>query len=85
MKQGSLKRVIVRREVLALAFGAMIGWSWVALTGTWLEQAGALGAILAFIAGGGALILVGRGVQRRDSLPERAPVRGRRLGRHRRR
>ena len=29
MKQGSLKRVIVRREVLALAFGAMIGWSWV--------------------------------------------------------
>ena len=59
MKQGSLKRVIVRREVLALAFGAMIGWSWVALTGTWLEQAGALGAILAFIAGGGALIFVG--------------------------
>ena len=39
----SLKRVLTRMDTLALAFGAMIGWSWVLLTGTWTEQAGTLG------------------------------------------
>ena len=37
----------------------MIGWSWVALTGVWITDAGTLGAIAAFAVGGGALILVG--------------------------
>jgi amino acid permease len=40
VQQGHLIRVLKRREVLALAFGAMIGWSWVALAGTWLVSAG---------------------------------------------
>ncbi len=31
MPDGHFVRVIKRKEVLALAFGAMIGWSWVAL------------------------------------------------------
>lgn len=52
-------RVINRRQVLALAFGAMVGWSWVALTGIWIDKAGAGGAILAFLLGGGALVFVG--------------------------
>ena len=52
-------RVINKRQVLALAFGAMVGWSWVALTGVWIENAGAVGAMLAFVMGGGALIFVG--------------------------
>jgi APA family basic amino acid/polyamine antiporter len=52
-------RVINRRQVLALAFGAMVGWSWVALTGVWIANAGTLGAMLAFLVGGGALIFVG--------------------------
>jgi amino acid transporter len=52
-------RVIDKRQVLALAFGAMVGWSWVALTGVWIENAGAVGAMLAFVMGGGALIFVG--------------------------
>jgi hypothetical protein len=30
--------------VLTLAFGAMIGWSWVALSGGWVEGAGSGGA-----------------------------------------
>lgn len=55
----ALLRVINRRQVMALAFGAMVGWSWVALTGVWIGNAGAGGAILAFIVGGGALIFVG--------------------------
>lgn len=52
-------RVIGRREVLTLAFGAMIGWSWVALTGGWIQEAGTLGAIMAFAIGGITIIFVG--------------------------
>ncbi len=37
----------------------MVGWSWVALTGVWIADAGTLGAMLAFLLGGGALIFVG--------------------------
>lgn len=52
-------RVLGRREVLALAFGAMIGWSWVVLSGTWISSAGTLGAIVAFLVGGAAILLIG--------------------------
>lgn len=45
--------------MLALAFGAIIGWSWVLLTGQWVQTAGALGAIGAFTAGGVAMIFIG--------------------------
>ena len=48
MSDSSFVRVIKRREVLTLAFGAMIGWSWVALSGGWIETAGSAGAMLAF-------------------------------------
>jgi amino acid transporter len=59
MSNGHFIRVIRRREVLALAFGAMIGWSWVALTGDWIDMAGSLGAMLAFVIGGVVVIFVG--------------------------
>jgi len=59
MSGGQFVRVIRLREILALAFGAMIGWSWVALTGNWIDKAGSLGAMLAFVVGGVAVILVG--------------------------
>jgi len=59
MQDGGFIRVIRRREVLTLAFGAMIGWSWVALTGGWIQQAGTLGAIGAFAIGGITIIFVG--------------------------
>jgi amino acid transporter len=58
-QQGRLIRVLGRREVLALAFGAMIGWSWVALAGTWLESAGSLGAVAAFLVGGAVIAFIG--------------------------
>ncbi|KXS38288.1 MAG: amino acid permease-associated protein [Halomonadaceae bacterium T82-2] len=54
-----LVRVLARGDVLALAFGAMIGWGWIVLTGTAILDAGSLGAILAFIVGGIAVLLVG--------------------------
>lgn len=59
MSEGHFIRVIKRKEVLTLSFGAMIGWSWVALTGGWIQEAGTLGAITAFAIGGITVILVG--------------------------
>jgi amino acid transporter len=58
-QKSSFLRVLGRRDVIALAFGAMIGWSWVVLTGTWISSAGTLGAITAFLVGGGAIAIVG--------------------------
>jgi len=51
-------RVLTRKDVLALAFGAMVGWGWVILSGTWILRAGSLGAILAFAAAGLIMLLV---------------------------
>lgn len=59
MTDGRFLRVIRRKEVLALSFGAMIGWSWVALTGNWIAGAGSLGAIIAFLFGGTVVVFVG--------------------------
>lgn len=56
---GRFIRVIRRKEVLALSFGAMIGWSWVALTGNWIDGAGSAGAMLAFLCGGIVVVFVG--------------------------
>jgi APA family basic amino acid/polyamine antiporter len=53
------KKVLNSRHVLALAFGAMVGWSWVLVAGTWVATAGSLGTLIAFIIGGIAISLVG--------------------------
>ena len=37
----------------------MIGWSWVVLSGAWIDGAGTLGAMLAFAIGGGVMVLIG--------------------------
>lgn len=58
-KPQELARVLARGDVLALAFGAMIGWGWIVLTGTAILNAGSLGAISAFVLGGIAVMLVG--------------------------
>lgn len=57
--QSSLLRVLGRGDVMALSFGAMIGWGWVVLAGDWVNSGGALGAILAFIIGGLMVYFVG--------------------------
>ncbi|MBN2898571.1 MAG: APC family permease [Clostridia bacterium] len=53
------EKVFSKKDIFALAFGAMIGWGWVVLTGSWIQTAGALGAILAFLIGGAMVIFVG--------------------------
>jgi APA family basic amino acid/polyamine antiporter len=52
-------RVLKNREVLVLGFGAMIGWSWVLMTGYWVDTSGSLGTLMAFAAGGLAIALIG--------------------------
>ncbi|MEN9807824.1 MAG: hypothetical protein RL756_2344 [Pseudomonadota bacterium] len=53
------QRVLRARDVVTLAFGAMIGWSWVLLTGYWVDTAGSLGTVVAFLAGGAVIALIG--------------------------
>ncbi|MDN6357922.1 APC family permease [Yaniella sp.] len=55
----SLAKTLSNRDVLALGFGAMIGFGWVVLTKGWLLEAGPGGASLAFLAGGVIMAFVG--------------------------
>jgi amino acid transporter len=55
----SFARVLGSWDVLAIAFGAMIGFGWIVLTGGFLQDAGTLGAVLAFAIGGVIMALVG--------------------------
>ena len=56
---GGLVRTLGRWDVLAVAFGAMIGFGWIVLTGGFLESAGTFGAALAFLIGGVVVAFVG--------------------------
>ena len=58
-KSSGLQKVLGARAVIALSFGAMIGWSWVLLSANWVADAGWLGAPLAFLIGGVAILLIG--------------------------
>ncbi len=57
--QTEFKPVISRVEGLCLAFGAMVGWGWVALAGRWVEQGGAQGSVFAFLLGGLMMLFIG--------------------------
>ncbi len=59
MEDQKLLKVLGNRDVLALAFGAMIGWGWVVTAGLWITEAGSVGAIIAFLIGGLMVVLVG--------------------------
>ncbi len=48
-KGGALKRTLGFWDLLALGFGAIIGWGWLAMGGFWITKAGSFGASLAFI------------------------------------
>ena len=46
-----LQKSLNMKDVLALAFGTMIGWGWIMLAGSWVGNGGTVGAILAFLLG----------------------------------
>lgn len=56
---GEFARILGRGDVLAVAFGAMIGFGWIVLTGEFLSEAGPVGSALAFVIGGIVVALVG--------------------------
>ena len=54
-----LQKSLNMKDVLALAFGTMIGWGWIMRAGSWVGNGGTLGAIIAFLLGGVMAIFVG--------------------------
>lgn len=59
MEDQKLLKILGNRDVMALAFGAMIGWGWVVTAGLWITGAGSLGAIISFLIGGIFVIFIG--------------------------
>ncbi len=57
--RADLTKILGRHDVLALAFGAMIGWGWVVLSGEMTASAGTYGSALAFMFGAVMVFLVG--------------------------
>jgi len=57
--RAELRRVVTGFGFFALAFGSMIGVGWVTAVGSWLQQAGPLGAALAFLIGGALMLCIG--------------------------
>ena len=47
------------KDTLALSFGAMVGWSWVILSGLWIGNGGSLGAVFGFVMAGVPIMLIG--------------------------
>lgn len=53
-----LMKALTQRDLFVLAFGAMIGWGWIILSGEWIDEGGPFGAISAFVIGGTLVIFV---------------------------
>jgi APA family basic amino acid/polyamine antiporter len=59
VRSDRLSKAISGTEFFALGFGTIIGVGWIIVLGSWLGQAGPLGAVLAFALGGLAMTVVG--------------------------
>ncbi|WP_408957797.1 APC family permease [Natrinema sp. 74] len=55
----SFERILTKRDLFVLAFGAMIGWGWIIQTGYWIDEAGVAGSVLGFVAGAIMVCIVG--------------------------
>lgn len=55
----TLQKAFGTKDVLALAFGTMVGWGWIMLSGAWAASAGMLGAIGAYVVGAILCVFVG--------------------------
>lgn len=58
-QRAELEKTMGTFDVLAMAFGTMIGWGWIMLSGSWVADGGVAGAILAFAIGAVMCIFVG--------------------------
>lgn len=59
MKNTKFKKVLGKKDVFVMAFGAMIGWGWVVMAGDWITTAGSLGACAAFLIGSILVLFMG--------------------------
>lgn len=59
MSSQEFAKILGRKEVFTLAFGAIIGWGWIVLTGDWILQGGSVGAVLAMAIGAVVMLLIG--------------------------
>ncbi|NUB93903.1 APC family permease [Haloterrigena sp. SYSU A558-1] len=53
------ERILTKKDLFVLAFGAMIGWGWIIQTGFWIDEAGVSGSVLGFVAGAIMVSVVG--------------------------
>ena len=58
-KRNLLSEVLGRTDIIAIGFGTMVGWSWVMMGPIWVNEAGLVGAIAAFIIGGAIILTIG--------------------------
>lgn len=55
----TLGKTLSRKDIWAFSFGAIVGWGWIMLAGGWVESAGTVGAIVAFLVGAVMAGLIG--------------------------
>ena len=67
------QKVLRTRDVIMLAFGAMIGWGWVVSSGQWIQAGGVLGTVLGFLIGGIMIYLVGLTYAELDRAANKPP------------
>ncbi len=57
--RNTLSRVLGRTDIIAIGFGTMVGWSWIVMAASWINEAGMAGALSAFIIGGVIILAIG--------------------------
>jgi len=57
--RNTLSRVLGRTDIIAIGFGTMVGWSWIVMAASWVNEAGMAGALTAFIIGGIIILAIG--------------------------
>ena len=58
-ERASLAKTLTRGEIWAFAFGSIVGWGWVMLSGGWVNSAGMMGAAMAMLFGAVMCCFVG--------------------------
>lgn len=57
-QDSKFNKVMGVKDIIVIAFGAMIGWAWVVNTGDWIGTAGFMGTVIAFLIGGTMVVFV---------------------------
>ena len=52
MNKSKQNQLLNTGDVIVVAFGAMIGWGWVVLSGQWIITGGVIGTAIGFLIGG---------------------------------